>query len=708
MKKLIPFLLAIACASNKPQPAPAPQQPTAQMTPNPLMQPSPLPYQMPPFDRIKESDYRPAFEEGMKRQLEEVKAIASNKEAPTFENTIVALEKSGELLNRTNAIFGNLTSSNTNPEHDAIDSEMSPKFAAHYDTIFLDPALFARVDKLYQSRQSLGLDPESLRLVERYHLQFVRAGARLDDAGKAKLRDYNQKLASMGTQFQQMLLKATNDGALVVDNERDLEGLSPEQVANAQKAATDRKLPGKYVIPLKNTTGQDALAVLKNRSVRERLFKASIARGDGGPDDTTALALQMVKMRAERAALLGYPNHAAYALEDETAGTPQAVNQMLAQLSAASQNQARKEAAEMQKLIGNQFKLEPWDWAYYAEQVRKARYDFDEAQVKPYFELEHVLQDGVFYAAHELYGISFKERKDLPVYEKNVRVFEVFNEDGTPLALFLADYFARDNKQGGAWMSEYVSQSKLLGRKPVVVNNVNIPKPPDGQPVLLTFDDVNGMFHEFGHALHGMFSNVTYPYFAGTSVPPDFGEYPSQFNEMWSRNPQVLARIAKHYKTGEPMPKALLDKVLAAEKFNQGFATSEYLTAAIIDQAWHQLNASEVPGNVDAFEAQVMQKSGTDFAPVPPRYHSPYFAHIFPGGYSAGYYAYIWSDVLAKDTEHWVNTHGGLKRENGDRIRAMILSRGGSKDPSQLFKEFYGGPPEVGPLLEHRGLTLSK
>ena len=673
---------------------------------------------MPPFDQIKESDYRPAFETGMAEQLREIDAIAHDPGAPTFENTIVAMERSGLKLTRVSTTFANLTASNTNPEHDAIDSEMSPRLAAHQDAIYLNEPLFARVKALFEKRATLSLDAESLRLLERYHTLFVRAGAPLSAADKLKLRKLNEELSSLATQFQQTLLKATNAGAVVALKASDLDGFSAEQLAAAAQAAKVRKLDGKWVIPLQNTTGQPALASLKNRELRERLFKASIERGNGGPNDTTALIQKLLSLRAERAVLLGYPNHAAYALEDETAGTTQAVNRMLAQLAPAAEAVAHKEAADMQKLVDSQaasthtkpFKLEAWDWAFYAEQVRKARFDFDEAQVRPYFELEHVLKDGIFYAAHELYGLTFKERKDLPVYQPDVRVFEVFNADGSTLALFLADYFARDNKQGGAWMAEYVSQSRLLGRKPVVVNNVNLPKPPAGQPVLVTFDDVNGLFHEFGHALHGMFSSVQYPQFAGTNVPPDFVEYPSQFNEMWSRNPKVLANIARHYQTGEPMPKALLEKVLSAGSFNQGHGTSEYLAAAAVDQALHQLKAEQVPAAKDvmAFEAAVLKKAGMDFSPVPPRYHAPYFAHIFPGGYSAGYYAYIWSDVLAKDTEQWMNLHGGLLRANGDVLRAKVLSRGFSADPSAVFREFYGKDPDVQPLLDHRGLTLPK
>ncbi|MBL6752608.1 MAG: M3 family metallopeptidase [Nevskia sp.] len=681
----------------------------------PFAQDSALPFNLPPFDKIAETDYRPAFEAGMAQQRKEVDAIAASAEPATFDNTVVALERSGRLLTRVSTVFFNLTSSNTSDTLDQVQAEMAPKLSAHQDAIFLDPKLFARVEAVYAQRAGLGLDAESLRLVERYHTLFVRAGARLSDADKQRLRQYNERIATLNTQFQQTLLKATNDGAVVVDRLADLDGLAAPQIDAAAQAAKARKLDGKWVLTLQNTTGQPALAQLKNRALRERLFKASAGRGAGGPDDTTAIVAELVKLRAQRAALLGYPDHAAYELEDETAGTKAAVNKMLGQLAASSEANARQEAAELQKLIDAQaraghtrpFELQPWDWAFYAEQLRKQRYDFDEAQVKPYFELNHVLQDGVFYAAHELYGLNFKERTDLPVYQKDVRVFEVQDRDGTPLALFLADYYRRDNKQGGAWMNEYISQSRLLGLKPVVVNNLNVAKPADGQPALLSFDDVNGMFHEFGHALHGMFSDVNYPLFAGTAVPRDYVEYPSQYNEMWSRNPQVLAHFARHYQTGEPMPAALMQRVLAAQKFNEGFATSEYLAAAILDQAWHQITPQQAPAAKDvmAFEAAALKKAHADFHAVPPRYHSTYFAHTFSNGYDAGYYAYIWCDVLAKDTEHWMNTHGGLQRANGDFVRAKVLSKGFAEDPLTAFTQFYGAPPEVGPLLEFRGLA---
>jgi peptidyl-dipeptidase Dcp len=684
----------------------------------PFARESTLPYHMPPFDKIREADYRPAFEAGMAEQRKEVDAIAHNPEPASFDNTIVALERSGRTLSRVSTVFFELASSNTSDEIRAIQAEVAPKLSRHQDAIFLDSALFARIQKLFDQRKSLGLDAESLRLLERYQTLFARAGAALSDADKEKLRTLNEQLSTLTTRFQQTLLKATNDAVVVVDKVSDLDGLSPEQIAGAAEAAKERKLDGKWVITLENTTGQSVLADLKNRGLRERIFTASIRRANGGPDDNAATVASIVDLRARRAALLGFRDHATYMLEDETAGTPAAVNKMLAQLAPAVMVNTRKEAADLQAMIDQRaaqnhttpFKLEPWDWAFYSELVRKARYDFDQSQVREYFELNRVLQDGLFYAAHELYGLTFKERHDLPVYNPDVRVFEVFNEDGSPLALFLADYFARDNKQGGAWMSEYVSQSKLLDHRPVVVNNLNVRKPPAGSPVLLTPDEVNTMFHEFGHALHGMFSKVSYPLFAGTSVPTDFVEFPSQVNEMWSRDPRVLAHFARHYRTGEPMPQVLLDKLAASVKFNQGFETLEYLEAAMMDQTWHQIPAGKTPQakDVTAFEAAALKQAGVDLGAVPPRYHTPYFAHIFASGYSAGYYAYIWSDVLAKDGERWFQTHGGLDRANGDFLRAKVLCRGFSADPITLFKEFYGQAPDVQPLLEFRGLTATR
>jgi peptidyl-dipeptidase Dcp len=691
------------------------QSGTAQLSPdNPFAKPSTLPYEFPPFDRIKDADFRPAFEAGFAEQRKEIEAIDNNAEPPTFENTLVALEKSGQLLDRVSSVFYNLNSSHTNPEILKIASEIAPKRAAHQDAIMLDTVLFKRIDAVYQKRAALNLDPESMQLLERTYTEFVRAGAKLSEPDKAKLKQLNEQLATLTNQFQQNVLKGTKESAVVVDNEKDLAGLSPEQIGAAAEAAKARKLEGKWIIALQNTTIQPALAELENRELREKIYKASISRNDGGPYDNKPIIAQIVKLRAEKAKLLGYPTYAAYGLADETAGTPEAVNKMLAGLVPPALANAKKEAADIQKLIDQQaiaskakpFNLQPWDWAFYEEQVRKARFGFDQSEVKPYFELNRVMQDGLFYAAHELYGLTFKERKDLPVYNPDVRVFEVFNADGSPLALYLADYYERDSKRGGAWMSNYVGQSKLLGTKPVIVNNLNVPKPTEGQPTLLTFDEVTTMFHEFGHALHGMFSDVNYPSLSGTNVPRDFVEFPSQYNEMWARDPKVFAHYAKHYQTGAPMPKALLDKVLESQKFGQGYATTEYIEAALVDQAWHQIPESKAPSadKVMAFEVDTLKKNGVDYAPVPPRYHTPYFSHAFAGGYSAGYYAYIWSEVLARDTEKWFATHGGLQRANGDFLRAKVLSRGRTVNPEVLFEQFYGGPPEIGPLLEHRGL----
>jgi peptidyl-dipeptidase Dcp len=684
---------------------------------NPVAKESTLPYRLPPFDKIKDEHFKPALLAGMAAQRKEIDAIANNPAAPTFDNTIVAMERSGDLLTRVSYVYGNLASSNTNPQLEALQTEMSPKLSAHNDSIYLDAALYARVRKLYEQRASLKLDPESLRLLERYHTNFVRAGARLSDSDKAKLRQLNEQISALTTEFRQTVLKGVNAAAVVVDTRAELDGMSDEQIAVAAEAAKERKLDGKFVLALLNTTTQPQLAQLKNRALRERIYRASVDRGWGGEFDTTGEIAQIVKLRAERAALLGYPTHAAYVLEDETALNPGAVNSMLKQLAPPAVANAKREAADIQALIDSQakangtesFKLAAGDWDFYAEQVRKARYSYDESQVRPYFEMNRVLVDGVLFAAHELYGISFKERKDLPVYQPDVRVFEVFDTDGSPHGLFLVDWYARSNKRGGAWMNSFVEQARLLGTKPVVVNNLNIPKPPAGQPTLLTSDEVNTAFHEFGHALHGLFSNVQYPQFSGTSVPRDFVEYPSQYNEMWMRDPRVLANYARHYQTGAPMPKELMDKVLAARKFNQGYATTEYLSAAILDQAWHQLPADKTPaqGDVAKFEADALEAAGLDFAPVPPRYRSSYFSHIFasPIGYSAGYYAYIWSEVLARDTEHWFDTHGGLKRENGDLLRQKVLSRGFSVDALTMFRDFYGKGPEIGPLLEARGLS---
>jgi peptidyl-dipeptidase Dcp len=688
------------------------------VTENPFFKESSLPYQLPPFDRIKDSDYRAAFEAGMGEHLREVATIAHNPKGADFENTLVALECSGQLLQRVSTVFQSLNQCNTNDEMQKIETEMAPKLAAHRDAILLDPALFARIDSLYRRRESLKLDAESMQLIERFHTQFARGGANLAEAAKEQLRSLNGQISSLTTQFIQNVLKATKASAVVVNSADELQGLSTVQIGAAAQAAEARDLKGKWLITLQNTTNQPVLAQLKNRELRERLFRTSIERGSSGDADNTSVIAQLVKLRAERAALLGYPNHASYHLADESAQTTQAVHKMLSDIAPVALARAKADAAEMQKLIDSEaaasgtkrFTLQPWDWPYYAEQLRRARYDFDQSQVAPYFELNRVLHDGVFSAAHELYGLTFKERTDLPVYHSDVCVFEVFDADGTPLALFLGDYFARDNKAGGGWMNSYVKQSQLFKLKPVVANHLNIPKPQAGQPALLTFEEVTMLFHEFGHAIHGMLSNVRYPRLSGLAVPLDFLEYPSQYNEMWAREPAVLRNFARHYETGEPMPQALLDKVLAGQKFGQGYATTEYVAAAMLDQSWHQIRVAQAPAatEVAAFEAAALHKSGLDYAAVPPRYRSTYFSHIFANAYSSGYYAYLWSEVLARDTGEWFHLHGGLTRANGDILRAKVLSRGRTADPDKLFQDFYGGAPDIRPLLEYRGLTESQ
>ncbi|WP_213434327.1 MULTISPECIES: M3 family metallopeptidase [Lysobacteraceae] len=683
-------------------------------TANPFFADSTLPLHYPDFAKIKDTDFGPAFDQGMADDLADYAKIANNPASPTFDNTIIPMEKAGRTLTRATTVFYNLLGADKNDAREKLDEQYSPKFAAHRDAIRLDPKLFARIKSLYDHREHMNLDAQQTRLVERYYTDFVRAGANLSDADKTKLKAINGQLATLGTQFDQKLIAGRNAAAVVVDTRAELDGLTDAQIDGAAEVAKQRKLEGKYVLTILNTTGQPAAAQLTNRALREKLYKASMSRGStGGEFDTTAIISQVTKLRAEKANLLGYPNWAAFVLEDETAKTPQAVNDMLGKLAPPAVANAKREAADLQAMIDAEqkakgqptFKLEPWDWSFYSEKVRKAKFAFDENELKPYLELDNVQQNGVFYAANQLYGLTFKERKDLPVYEPDVRVFDVFDKDGKQLAIFISDMYARDSKQGGAWMNSYVDQSELFGTLPVVANHLNIPKPPAGQPTLLTWDEVTTMFHEFGHALHGMFSDVKYPYFTGTSVPRDFVEYPSQVNEMWADWPQVLANYAKNYKTGEPMPKALLDKVLAAGKFNQGFTTTEYLGAAMLDQEWHQVGPAQIPpaSGVMAFEAAALKKDGVDFAPVPPRYRTPYFSHIM-GGYSAGYYAYIWSEVLDADTVEWIKAHGGLTRENGDHFRATLLSRGGSKDALQLFRDFAGRNPDITPLLKRRGL----
>ena len=679
-------------------------------TPNPFFSESSLYLKYPPFDKIKNEHYAPAFELGMKQHMQEIDSIALDQDPPSFDNTILSMEKAGSLLDRVSTVFYALTSAHTNDEMEKVRSEMAPKLSAHSDKILLNDALFQRVNTLYDNRMDLGLDNESVRLIEKYHTSFIRAGAKLNAEQKERLKAINSEIAVLQTNFSQNVLKEVNALAIVVDSKEKLEGLSESAIESASNEAKSRGMEGKYVIALKNTSGQPSLSSLKNRELRERIHTTSLSRGSrGGEFDNREILTNVLRLRAEKAKLLGYENHAAYTLEVQTAQTPQAVNKRLRSLAPKSLANAKREASDLQEMInasGESFSLSSWDWDYYTEKVRAERYSFDASQLKPYFEMDNVLQNGVFFAANQLFGLSFTERFDLPTYQEDVRVFEVFEEDGSTLALFIFDGYARSSKRGGAWMNSYVSQSKLSGNLPVVANHQNVAKPPKGEPTLMSFDEVITMFHEFGHALHGMFSNVNYPYFSGTSVPRDFVEYPSQVNEMWAVWPSILKNYAIHYETGEPMPQELLDKVLETQKFNQGFATTEYLAASILDQALHQLNESEIPSAEEliAFEKQALEDGGIAFEAIPPRYRSTYFSHII-GGYSAGYYSYIWSEVLDADTVDWFKENGGLRRENGDHFRLSLLSRGGSREALSLYKDFRGRDAEIQPLLDRKGLN---
>ncbi|CAM3018599.1 M3 family metallopeptidase [Saccharomonospora xinjiangensis] len=676
---------------------------------NPLLTASDLPYEFPPFDRISGEHFLPAFEAGMAEQSAEVEAIATNPEPPTFDNTIVALERSGELLDRVSEVFFNLNASHTDDTLRAVHAEIAPKLSAHSDAIHLNPALFARVERLYEERDSLGLDEESAWLLRRYHLDFVRAGAALPEADQARLRELNTELSSLATRFQDNLLADTNDLAVLVKDREELAGLPEATIAAAAEAAAARGEDGGYLLTLALPTRQPLLASLENRALRERVFRAATARGNRGNEhDNKAVLVRIARLRAERAALLGYPHHAAYVIEDETAGTAEAATELLHRLAPVAVANARAEAAELAEEIarsGADHALAPWDWTFYAERVRKRRFDIDEAELRPYFELDRVLRDGVFHAATMLYGLTFTERPDLPVYHPDARVFEVFDADGGPLGLFIADFYARDSKRGGAWMNSYRVPSRLLERKPVVVNNLNVTKPPEGEPALLSFDEVETMFHEFGHALHELLSDTRYPTFAGTNVPRDFVEFPSQVNEMWVLWPEVLANYACHYRTGEPLPERLVEKLRESSTYGEGFATTEYLAASLLDLAWHTLDADTTVEDVAAFQAQALEKAGVAVEEIPPRYASTYFAHIFCNGYSAGYYSYIWSEVLDADTVEWFRENGGLTRANGDHFRRELLSRGGSKDAMAAFRAFRGRDPEIEPLLKRRGLT---
>jgi len=682
--------------------------PAAAANANVLLSASPLPFQAPQFDKIQDSDFVPAFEEGMKQHLAEVRQIADSTEAPTFDNTFVPLEKSGETLKRVALTFFGVVQADTNDARQKIQEEMAPKLASHQDEISLDPKLFARIKTIYDARETLNLDAEQKRLVDRTYDQFVRAGAQLSDADKASLRKLNIEETTLSTQFHTKLVAATAAAAVVVDDKARLDGLSDSDIAAASEAAKGRKLDGKFVLALQNTTQQPVLASLKNRELRAEVLKASETRTEqGDANDTRDTIQRLAQLRAQKAKLLGFDSYAAYSLGDQMARTPAIAMKLLTDTVPAATNKARGEVAEMQKVIDAQnggFKLAASDWDFYAEQVRKAKYDLDETQIKPYFELDNVLQNGVFFAANQLYGLTFKERKDIPVYNPDVKVYEVFDKDGSSLALFYTDYFKRDSKSGGAWMGNFVDQDGLSGTKPVVYNVANFTKPAPGQPALLSFDDVTTMFHEFGHALHGMFSNSKYPSIGGTSTSRDFVEFPSQFNEHWATDPKVFANYAKHYQSGEAMPQALVDKIQKARTFNQGYATTEYLAAALLDLGWHTLPADAPLQDVGKFEADTLKKFKVDLAEVPPRYRTTYFDHIWGGGYSAGYYAYFWSEVLDHDAFEWFKENGGLTRANGDTFRAKILSRGNTVDLATLYRDFRGKDPSVEPLLENRGL----
>ncbi len=689
----------------------AASEPAAMNRTNPLLTPSTLPFQAPPFNKIKDSDYLPAIEAGIKQQLAEVRKISGNPAPPTFDNTLVALEKSGQLLNRVMGVFNGVSSANTDPALQQVQEKIAPQLAAANDAIFLNSRLFKRVQAIYQERDRLKLSPESRRLIWYYHQQFVHAGAQLAGADKARLRKLNEEEAALRVKFMNQLLAGTQSAALVVSNKAELAGLSQAELEAAADAAQARGLRGKWLITLQNTTQQPLLSQLTDRATRKRLFEASWNRTErGGPDDTRATIARIARIRAEKAQLLGYPDFAAWRLTDQMAKTPANVNGFLDKLAPAATHRATEEAAELQQIIykdGGKFKLEPWDWDFYAGQLRKQKYNLDESEIKPYFQVYRVLEDGVFYAAHELYGVTFKRRHDIPVYQKDVRVYEVYDYNGKPLGLFYCDYFKRDNKSGGAWMDNFVVQSKLLHQMPVIYNVANFTKPAPGQPALISFGDVVTMFHEFGHALNGFFADQEYPSLSGTATARDFVEFPSQFNEHWALDPKVLAHYAINYKNGKPMSKELVDKLINARYFNAGYKMTELVEAAELDMQWHSLPGSAPLQNVDRFETRALERTHVYLPQVPPRYRSSYFLHIWANGYQAGYYSYLWTAMLADDGYAWCVQHGGLTRANGQRFRDLVLSRGNTEDYAIMFRNFYGRDPEIGPMLKDRGLSGS-
>jgi peptidyl-dipeptidase Dcp len=672
---------------------------------NPFLEPSTLPFGMPPFAEIRDEHYKPGFQIGMEEHLKEIRSITMRRDMPTFENTMIPLEKAGQVLERVATVFFNKTSADGNAFTEELEEEIAPLLAAHSDAIKLDSQLYWRIATIHDQLDGLNLDAESRYLVERYYMEFTIAGAGLDETQKATLRDYNQQLSTLTTRFEKFLLADTNDLAVVIDDKEELHGLEPGEISAAAEAAKERGLEGKYLVTLVLPTGHPWLSSLTNREVRARIMAASRARGNRDNDwDTKQLVLDITRLRAERARLLGFASHAEWVIADETAKTPANVAAMLGQLAVPAARNAREEQTDLEAQAGHP--IEAHDWAFYSEKVRQAKYDVDTAQMRPYFESERVLQNGIFFAATKLYGVTFTERTDIPAYHTDVRVFEVTDEEGTPVGLYTLDLYTRDSKRGGAWMNSLISQSELMGHPVIVTNNLNVPKPAAGEPTLLTYDEVNTFFHEFGHALHGLFARVTYPKFAGTNTYRDFVEFPSQVNEMWMLWPEVLENYAVHHLTGEPMPKEFVEKIQASSAFNEGFATSEYLAAALLDQAWHTITADDTITDVPAFEAAALAKVGLDNPAVPTRYSSTYFQHVMStSAYDAGYYSYIWSEVLDADTVEWFKDNGGLTRENGDRFRSRLLGVGGSKDPLEAFRDFRGRDAEIQPLLDRRGLN---
>ncbi|MDZ7757376.1 M3 family metallopeptidase [Rhodohalobacter sp.] len=695
----IPALWIAGCSSND-----------TTMSENPFYTESTLPFEAPDFDVIENRHFMPAFERGMEEQLSEIDSIATQDSEPTFENTIVAMELSGDLLTRVQRVFYNLTSAHTNEEIQNIQSELAPKLAAHSDNIYLNRDLFNRVETLYQNIDQLNLDEESEKLLSDTYRDFVRAGAQLTEEQQSRMRQINERISSLTTEFQEKLLEMTRERAVVVEDVDMLEGLSDDRIASAKQAAEERGLEDSYLINISNTTRHPLLSSLDNREMRKQIWEASAYRGLGenGGIDTRPIVLELAELRAERANLLGYDTYADYALEPQTGESPERVLDLLKDLIPPVIRNSDVEAELIKEFMiqdGIEDDLQPWDWEYYAEKVRQDRYDINESEVRKYFELDKVLNDGVFYTMERLFGITFEERFDLPVYHEDVRVWNVMDEDGSQIGLFYGDFFSRDSKRGGAWMNSFVVQSHLKEKKPVVVNVLNITPPAEGEPALVSFSNVTTLFHEMGHAVHGLFSDVTYPSLAGTSVPRDFVEFPSTFQEDWATLPEVLENYAVHHETGERLPQDLLDKLIEARNFNQGFDTYEYLAATLLDMEWHLLEPSEIPSDVVAFEQASLAKYNLANPAIPPRYKSPYFSHIFSGGYSANYYAYIWSEILAADAFSFMKNQGGLTRENGDRFRNYILSQGGSDEAMDLYREYRGDEPDVQHLLERRGLN---